>query len=298
MKFYEKLPDFLAYLKNIGLSEKTVNEHRRILYGSLSSSVIFEKEISDLKFDDVGIVAQAGSTHGRYGSQRVVMSFKKYLLYLQDSGISVPVNPFRIPLPKVKMKEKMVLTREQVIEILNTFPVNSPRVAVRKTAIVMRIASEVMIGTGMRVGECLSMKRSQFKEIKETNRTIVVAKGGDERAIMFTPRAVRMLEEYLNQRRDDCPMMFVNSYGEPLIYKRYQTYMYWFRRQFPPNIAKHLTSHIWRRTRATWLFVDGMDLKSMQHIFGWKSPRTPLKHYIKVDQSKSEEKFKQMTIDF
>jgi len=298
MKLKDGFPKFLDYLKELGRQPHTIKEHSRMLYGAIAHSDVYDKPINQLKISDTANIIESGMKHGEHGGQRAVLTFRMYLQWLEDNGIKIPFNIRRIKLPKVHTKEKIILTQEEVQEILRAFPTKSERAGERKIAISIKAVCETLIGTGMRISECLSLKRNQFEEIKQKQETRIIAKGGNERTVYFTNHAIFILEEYLNQRYDKCEMMFVNSYGEPLTFIRFRNYLRHFRNQFPEHIKKNLSSHIFRRSLATWLFTGGMDMKSIQYCFGWASERTPLRYYFKVTAAEAKKKFQDMTQEF
>jgi site-specific recombinase XerD len=298
MKFQEKFPDFLNHLRMIGRAEKTVKSHKFYLEGSMSHCQVFDKEISDLCMNDADAVIDSGKRHGETGMQRSALTLRMYLQYLEDIGITIPFNFRRIKIPTYHKKEKRVLTKEDALMVLNTFPINDDRTGTRRMARSIKTVCEVMLGSTMRIHECLSLRRDQWDEIKSKQETIIKGKGGDERTVYFTNRSIIMLDQYLKDRTDLCSAMFVNSYGCELTYMSFKGYLLRFRKQFPPEIQKDLSSHIFRRSMTTWLLNNGMNIKEVQVIGGWKSERTILRHYWKVKKEEAKKNFNQITMSF
>ena len=59
MRLGETYESYVNYMALKGMSEKTINEHKRFLYGSLSHS-IQDKELDDLRITDMAYVLEAG----------------------------------------------------------------------------------------------------------------------------------------------------------------------------------------------------------------------------------------------
>jgi len=288
MKFRDKFGDYFDYLRKKGLSEKTIREHKRFVYGALSHAELLpSKSIRKLRLIDVASVIEAGKRHGEYGSQRAVCVFRRYCKFLKESGYKVPFDYRDIEIPKVPFKEQPVFSREELTTIFEAFPLNSKNTGTRKIAWTMRTFCEVLFGTTMRAFEGLSLRREQWEEIKTKKEALIKGKGGNERPVYFTDRAVEWLGKYLDQRNDNSPAMFVNAYGEPLKMITAKSYLLRFRKQFG-KLGKKLKTHTFRRTSTTMMLERKMDLKSVQVIGGWKSERTVLRHYAIANRPRAK----------
>ncbi|MDA2921720.1 tyrosine-type recombinase/integrase [Patescibacteria group bacterium AH-259-L07] len=283
MRIEDKFLDYLSYLRRTGLTEKTVTEHRRFLFGSISHSVSRTK-IKKLKLTDIAKTIEAGKVHGEYGSQRSVVTLRRYLKYLQDTGVRIPFDWRDIKVPQVPEKEKISLTKEELEKIFKNIMTSSAKPQCRLR---MRTLFEVLFSTGMRISEALSLTREQFKEIKKTKETIIRGKGGDERIVYFTDRAIEWIERNLKARNDDCPALFINTLGRPLIMVTAKSDLLRHRDEW--GIPKRVHFHIVRRTLATLLIEGGADMKSTQTILGHRSPRTTLRYYVTVNRKRAKQ---------
>ena len=201
----DKFPDYFDYMKRKGLKEKTVIEHKRFLYGSISHCPISEKRIKTLKLVDIAYLIESGKQHGEYGSQRAVCVFRSYLNFLEDSGIRLPFKWEKIKIPKVPQKEQIYLTEQEFNDFLEKIPLNT-LYGLRDRALY-----EVLFSTGGRISEILNLKRSEIDWIKKEAK-IKNSKTGDEETIYFSDRSLKWLKRYLETRADNHSALFV-TYG-------------------------------------------------------------------------------------
>jgi integrase/recombinase XerD len=142
----------------------------------------------------------------------------------------------------------------------------------------------------MRAFEILSLRRKDFKKIKDYKELPVIGKGGDESLVFFSDRAIFWLEKYLEQRKDLSWPMFINSIGDPL---RYGTAKSWLDRfkVNNPNLSgiEKLKCHTLRRTLGSCLSENNADLKSIQNVLRHKSERTTLRCYIRKNKMRAKE---------
>ena len=74
---------------------------------------------------------------------------------------------------------------------------------------------EVLLGTGVRISEGLSLKRTSVNF--QTGEATIVGKGNKERVIFFSPRSLNWIKEYLTRRKDGGESLFVvGTNGRPL----------------------------------------------------------------------------------
>jgi len=288
MRIKDKFEDFLEHLKKRGLTEKTIRENRRFIYGAISHTKIKDKKVSELKIIDKDDIIEAGRQHGVWGPTRALSVWRCYLNFLEDSGIRLPFNPTKIKIIFPPHKEQSVFTKEELEIFLDSFPLDNQNTGAKRMAWTMKTFFEVLFGTTARGFEIMQLQRKQWEEIKKNKEAIITGKGGDERKIYFLDRSIYWLEKYLEQRTDLCPAMFVNSYGEPLKMVTAKSYYLRFRKRFPEELAKKIKFHTLRRTSTTMMLERGMDLKSIQIIGGWKSERTILRHYAIANRKRAK----------
>ena len=140
---------------------------------------------------------------------------------------------------------------------------------------------ELLISTGIRVGELVNLNISDlnFNE----RECVVFGKGGSERVVYFDARTKIHLLEYLNQRTDENPALFV-SFRKP--YNRLGVNGVESRLKSigsKSNIT-NVHPHKFRRTMATNAIDKGMPIEQVQKLLGHTKIDTTM-HYAMVNQN-------------
>lgn len=282
MKIKDKFEDYLQYLKQKGLTNHTIGEYRRFLYGALSHALLKDKNVKDLKLVDVVSVIESGKIHGEYGPQRAIVTLRRYLKFLKDSGIKLNFDWRDIEMPKVSEKEQDYLTEEEFNDFIEKIPLNT------LYGLRDRTLYEVLFSTGARIGEMLSLKRSDIDWVKKEAK--VKGKGGDEGMIYFSDRSLEWLKRYLETRTDSCLALFVVYSFQgivPLTKVNARKHLLKYRKIF--GLEKKITHHAFRRSFCSLLLDKGATIKEVQYLARHKSERTTLRFYTKVEKRKAKE---------
>lgn len=140
---------------------------------------------------------------------------------------------------------------------------------------------ELLISTGIRVGELVNLN---ILDVNLNERECVVfGKGESERVVYFDARTKIHLTEYLNQRSDDNPALFV-SLRKP--YERLGINGVESRLKnigSKSNIS-NVHPHKFRRTLATNAIDKGMPIEQVQKLLGHTKIDTTM-HYAMVNQN-------------
>ena len=137
----------------------------------------------------------------------IIMFLKSFLKFCRSTlGVSC-LDPADIKLPKRPAPHVEYLTNGEIQQVLDAIKTET------FTGLRLRALIEVLLSTGMRISEALSLKRMQF----DAGRTEaeIVGKGKKRRTIFFTQRCRLWVQEYLNRRIDDHPNVFVTT-GYPV----------------------------------------------------------------------------------
>src|SRR3990167_8262871 len=73
-----------------------------------------------------------------------------------------------------------------------------------------RAALETLFASGMRISELINLKRVQ---LDKSGRIFIQGKGRKQRFIYLTERAKQHIENYLRERADDFPYLFIPDRG-------------------------------------------------------------------------------------
>lgn len=286
----------MDYLRKRGMTTKTIREHRRFLFGSLSHS-IQEKPLHKLKIADIADIIETGRMHGEYGSQRSVVVFRQYLKFLKNSGVKLPFDYRDIEVPKVPQKEPLVFEKEELLKVFECFPLRGKSRDRRLMAWSIRALCETMFGTGMRISEALSLTLRDWQRIEVSKEAVIKSsKTGGERTVFFTDRSIEWIKKYLEARhqerwwlryRPKHDTLFVNGRGDPL--KIVTVKSYFLRNRDKWGIGKKLRTHTFRRTMVNTLLNNGADIKAVQVSAGHKSERTTLRYYAYCSARRAKE---------
>jgi len=140
---------------------------------------------------------------------------------------------------------------------------------------------DLLASTGMRIGELVLLNRSDINF--EERECLVFGKGSKERMVYFDARTKIHLIDYLNQRNDDNPALFV-SLRSP--YRRLTIGGIECRLRKMGRLLgiDKVHPHKFRRTLATRAIDKGMPIEQLQQLLGHRRIDTTLQ-YAMVKQS-------------
>lgn len=187
---------------------------------------------------------------------------KRVIPYSPLSGIKIELAASRV-LPNF-------LTLEEVSAILDAahrcWNDNRGFLTLRNLAII-----EVMFATGLRVGELVSLRVSDFRPVERS--LLIRGKGRRERLAFFVePTSFERITSYVATRTTTpatTEALFLNTYGHAMSTQTVATVIRTLCRH--AGLAKRVTPHTFRHTVATLLLRNGADLRVVQEILGHAS---------------------------
>ena len=208
----DKFLNYLEFEKNN--SPKTLENYS--LWLNRFVSYIWNVDVRDIKamhiLDYRMYLNQLGLSKKTVNYHAVALrSFFKFCLKNDIDCIS----PDKIELAKMPSREVNFLTQEEVQKILDApFEYEKNDLIRKRDSAILNI----LYGTGLRVTELISLKRSQLDS--ETKQFSVMWKWSKIRAIFMTEKAKEALVDYLKARSDDSEYLFIslsqNSRGQKL----------------------------------------------------------------------------------
>ena len=106
----------------------------------------------------------------------------------------------QIRLPRIPKREVQFLTPDEIQQYVAAIPLrNGPRLY-DVDWLCFRALVEVLLGTGARISEALSLKRTSINF--QTGEATIIGKGNKERVLFFSPRALNWVKEYVTRRQD------------------------------------------------------------------------------------------------
>jgi len=184
----------------------------------------------------------------------------------------VRVDPVRqLQLPKIEKKLPLVLTRQQVDELL-TAPLKIPKERAAPEWMPLRDAAvmELFYSSGLRLSELAALDVDDVDLYTESVR--VFGKGRKERVCPIGAPALEAIQKYRSAANVHSGALFLNklrkrisSYSIWLILKRYLRHT-----SIPISISPHKLRHSF----ATHMLDRGADLRSVQALLGHASLST------------------------
>lgn len=143
----------------------------------------------------------------------VLNALRSFLKFCREILQLPALDPRRVRVPRIPRRDVVYLTRHEVGEFLNAIiRPREPLGQVPLARLRFRALVEVLLGTGARISEVLSLDRSDIDFERRAGR--VIGKGRKQRVLFFTDRALEWVGRYLARRGDDEAPLFV-SRGEP-----------------------------------------------------------------------------------
>jgi site-specific recombinase XerD len=210
----------------------------------------------------------------------VLLILKRFLKYAAEE-LRLPVlPPEAVVIPRRPRKEVAYLTTEEVERFVESIKLTTGDGHVYAWGLRFRTLVEVLMGTAMRISEVLSLDRGQI-DFKNAEAKII-GKGGKERVVFFSRRALYWVSRYLNARRDDNPALFVTNDGLRRL-KRTDIWRPFVRHRVLAGINKRVTPHLLRHTAATQLLFNGCPVGHIKEILGHERLETTCRYYLGLD---------------
>ena len=203
---------------------------------------------------------------------RKLSSIKSFYKYLTTRTKQLQENPVAdLEYPKLRKSLPKYLTMEQSAALLKSVSGQNEK---RDYAILM-----LFLNCGIRRSELVNLNLSDVYE----DRIRVIGKGNKERVVYFNARTKLHLQQYLNERTDSNPALFVslNSPHSRLTISGVEVRI---RKMGQALSMPKVHPHKFRRTLATMAIDKGMPIEQVQRLLGHVRIDTTL-HYAIVNQN-------------
>ncbi|MBW2981101.1 tyrosine-type recombinase/integrase [Candidatus Woesearchaeota archaeon] len=171
-----------------------------------------------------------------------------------------------IKAPKLEKKLPVVLTKEEIAKMIEVTKNQKHKLLI-----------ELIYSSGLRVSEAISLKVEDL-ELKEGMGIIRGGKGKKDRNIILSKVLIEHLEDYLSNRKHDCPFIF-NVRDRPITVRQAQKVVK--NAANKAEIKKNVFCHALRSSFATHLLESGTDIRLIQELLGHSSISTT-ERYTKV----------------
>lgn len=279
---------YINSLNNNNLSKNTIEAYTRDV--RRFSEFIEDRNESIETVDYVTIMAYAEQLkkEGRANSSiaRSIISIRNYYKYLIKKNFVEQDPTIYFSIPKVKRNIPLILTVEEINELLNQ-PENVTFKGCRDKAML-----ELMYATGIKVTELLNLT------IYDVNLELLYIRcnGGktNERIIPIGTHAVRYLSKYLKFRTEinlnNLSLLFFNTKGDKMSRQGFWKIIKDYAKK--ANIKKTINSYTVRHSFAVHLLQNGADMSSVQELLGHNSMSTTQIYSTISKKSKLAEVYK------
>jgi integrase/recombinase XerD len=186
-----------------------------------------------------------------------------YRYWLRDGGVARDPTE-HLETPRLPRRLPRTLSPAAVIALLETSPVTDPR-GLRDRALL-----ELLYATGMRAGECLSLRIEDLNFA--AGYVVCTGKGSRQRLVPVGAQALGWVRRYLAEarpglaRRTDAGTLFLNRRGGPL--SRQALWGIIKRAARAAGLRATISPHTLRHSFASHLLERGADLRSVQAMLG------------------------------
>lgn len=202
---------------------------------------------------------------------RILSGIKNFFKYLIEEDV-ITENPLRlIDAPKIQRKLPVVLSIEEIEQMMAQIDRSKPEGERNKTII------EVLYSCGLRVSELVNLELAHIYWDDEFIR--VIGKGDKERLIPIGSVALkqaRLYYETVRRHMDVAPghskYLFLNRRGKRLTRVMIFTIVKTLAQK--AGITKTISPHTFRHSFATHLVEHGADLRAVQDMLGHESITT------------------------
>jgi site-specific recombinase XerD len=231
-------------------------------------------------------------TNASLGKSRKLAAVRGLFKHLYRKKL-IPANPAElVDFPKINKKAITTLEVDEIAKLLdavdsgeNLTPQQKlfhERTKIRDGAIIT-----LLLGTGMRVSECVGL---DIRDIDfEVNGLRVTRKGGDEMILYFGDEVEAALHAYLEAREELAPTeghenaLFISLKNRRITSRAVQNMV----KKYAALITqlKNISPHKLRSTFGTQLYAETGDIYLVANVLGHADVNTTRKHYAKMDDT-------------
>ena len=264
------LNSFISAKKIEGCSDKTLAYYRNTI-----ERLLVTLSVAICHITTTDIRSYLSDYQEKHQSSKVTIDnmrriFSSFFAWLEDEDYIAKSPVRRIHKVKTDSLVKEVLSDEQ-LEQLRDSCTNK-----RDLAII-----DILSSTGIRVGELVKLNREDI-DFHE-RQCVVFGKGNKERIVYFNARTKLHLQQYLDERTDENPALFVSLHS-PYTRLTISGVEVRIRKLGQALSMSKVHPHKFRRTLATMAIDKGMPIEQVQRLLGHVRIDTTL-HYAIVNQN-------------
>lgn len=270
------LNEYINHMRGNKKSEGTIHEYVRNLTDVFTNIGKEEEAIAyeDIENYKLSIASLSSSTINTR-----ISALKSYYKFLMQRRY-VEVNPVEyVECPKVKNKEKIPLTGEQVRAMI------AKTSNVRTEAFIMALAT-----TGMRIAELASVTIDDYNN-RVDNTIVVTGKGDKERKVTFPDEVVECIDKYIWTERNahaaktGTNLLFVSNQGTALAAGNMGEQLKKIAKDAGIPQWDKVCNHLMRTTCATLALRNGVELSTIQKMLGHSNINTTTRYAKIADET-------------
>ena len=270
------LDEYINHMRGNKKSEGTIHEYVRNLTDVFATIGKNEEAIAyeDIENYKLSISSLSSSTINTR-----ISALKSYYKFLMQRRY-VEVNPVEyVECPKVKNKEKIPLTGEQVRAMI------AKTSNVRMEAFIMALAT-----TGMRIAELASVTIDDYNN-RVGNTIIITGKGDKERRVTFPDEAIACIDKYIWTERSvhaaktGTNLLFVSNQGTALAAGNMGEQLKKIAKEAGIPQWDKVCNHLLRTTCATLALRNGVELPTIQKMLGHSDINTTTRYAKIADET-------------
>ena len=270
------LNEYINHMRGNKKSEGTIHEYVRNLTDVFTTIGKDEEAIAyeDIENYKLSIASLSSSTINTR-----ISALKSYYKFLMQRRY-VEVNPVEyVECPKVKNKEKIPLTGEQVRAMM------AKTSNVRMEAFIMALAT-----TGMRIAELASVTIDDYNN-RVGNTIIITGKGDKERRVTFPDEAIACIDKYIWTERSihaaktGTNLLFVSNQGTALAAGNMGEQLKKIAKEAGIPQWDKVCNHLMRTTCATLALRNGVELPTIQKMLGHSDISTTTRYAKIADET-------------
>lgn len=266
----EFLKLFLDAKKIEGCSDRTIQYYKVTVERLIQTIETPIRKMTTEEIRSYLVEYQKINNCGRVTIDNIRRNISSFFSWLEEEDYILKSPMKRIHKIKTKQQVKDIIS-DEAIEILR-----DGCECIRDLAMI-----DLLYSTGIRVGELVNLNINDISF--EERECVVFGKGDKERRVYFDAKAKLHLQEYINQRTDSNPAVFV-TLDAP--HKRLKISGVEIRiRELGRKLnMEKVHPHKFRRTMATRAIDKGMPIEQVQKILGHSQIDTTMQYAI-VNQS-------------
>lgn len=243
-------------------------------YVSKNLSAFFKnKTIESLTIEDIRRWVECiNKTRSSNTVRGYIIKLRRVLAYCQSRGIAV-VDVDLVPVPQRADANPTFLTEEEVSRMISSAP-----------NLRAKFVISLLYSSGIRLAEFTSLNRDQIYQRKFT----VTGKGGKVRLCFIDSRTEKLMEQYLEARKDRSNALVVSFQSQERM-TRTNVELLVKNAARRAGIVKHVTPHTLRHSYATNFLRNNGNMRYLSAMMGHRSLDTTMMYAHVVDNDLEEQ---------